>query len=323
MAEIGAFRSSDETLRDLRTICRLQLSEVGQMIREAARQWLEDRGQRLGASLAFYTLLSMAPLVVIIVAVAGFVFGPKAAEGQLAWQVQNLVGPKEAMWVQTLIRAAYKPAVGSLATAASIATLFFSASSVVVELQDALNTIWHVPPGPVRSWLGDIVSFIKGRFYSFVVVLSSGILLLASLALSTWIAALGKWFHPFRIPEAALHVGIFVLSFLVIAFIFAAVYKVLPDVPLAWTDVIVGACVSSLLFTLGKQLIGLYLGKVSIGSAYGAAGSLVVILVWVYYSAQLFFLGAEFTKVYAQTRGSYRPNKVVEASDVHARVRPA
>jgi membrane protein len=251
------------------------------------------------------------------------VFGPKAAEGQLAWQIQNLVGIKEAMWMQTLIEAAYRPTVGSLAAVASIATLFFSASSVVVELQDALNTIWHVPPGPVRSWLGDIVAFIKGRFYSFVIVLCSGILLLASLALSTWIAALGKWFHPFRIPEAALHTGIFVLSFLVIACIFAAVYKVLPDVPLAWTDVIVGACVSSLLFTLGKQLIGLYLGKVSIGSPYGAAGSLVVILVWVYYSAQLFFLGAEFTKVYAQTCGSFRPNKVVEASDVHTHDRPA
>ena len=145
---------------------------------------------------------------------------------------------------------------------------------------------------------------MKSRFYPMALVLLGGLVLLASVAFSTWIAALGKFFRPFRIPEAVLHGGVFLLSFLVITMIFAVIYKILPNVRLAWTDVLVGACVSSLLFSAGKQLIALYLGKVGVGSAYGAAGSLVAVLIWIYYSAQFFFLGAEFTKVYARSHGS-------------------
>ena len=303
----GAVDSSGEALEEIRKMPRVPLSEWIYMIREAGNAWLEDQAQRLGASLAFYTLLSLAPLLVITVALTGLVFGREAANGQLAWQIQNLVGLDEARGLQALVQSAQRPTVGLFATMLSLATLAFSASSAAADLQDALNTIWHVSSPPARALFASLVDFARSRFYLLVLVLGGGVVLLASVAFSTWIAALGKFFHPFPIPEAILHAGVFLLSFLVITLIFAVIYKILPDVRLAWSDVIVGACVSSLLFTAGKQLIALYLGKVGVGSAYGAAGSLVVVLIWVYYSAQLFFLGAEFTKIYARTRGSHRP----------------
>jgi membrane protein len=284
---------------------QIALGEWIYMIREAGREWLADQAQRLGASLAFYTLLSLAPLLVITVALAGLVFGQEAANGQLAWQIQNLVGLDEARGLQAIVQSARRPAMGLFATVLSLITLTFSASSAAADLRDALNTIWHVSSPPAQGLCASLAQFARGRFYSLALVLGGGVVLLASVAFSTWIAALGKFFHPFPISEAALHSGVFLLSFLVITLIFAVIYKILPDVRLAWTDVIMGACVSSLLFTVGKQLIALYLGKIGVGSAYGAAGSLVVVLIWVYYSAQLFFLGAEFTKIYARVRGSH------------------
>ena len=302
-----AVDSHGEELEQLRKMPQVPLREWISMIREAGNEWLADQAQRLGASLAFYTLLSLAPLLVITVALAGLVFGREAAGGQLAWQIQNLVGLDEARGLQAVVQSAQRPALGLFATLLSLATLAFSASSAAAELQDALNTIWHVPSPPAHGLFANLVQFVRNRFNPLLLVLGGGVLLVASVAFSTWIATLGKFFHPFQIPEAALHAWLFLLSFLVITLIFAAIYKILPNVRLAWSDVIIGACVSSLLFTVGKQLIALYLGKLSVGSAYGAAGSLVVVLLWVYYSAQLFFLGAEFTKVYARTRGSHRP----------------
>jgi len=299
--------SGGEALEQLRQMPRVPWTEWISMIREAGNEWLEDRAQRLGASLAFYTLLSLAPLLVISVALAGLVFGREAANGQLAWQIQNLVGVDEARGLQAIVQYAQRPAVGLFATMLSLTTLVFSASSAAADLQDALNTIWHVSSAPAQGLYANVVYFAKSRFYPMLSVLGGGVVLLASVAFSTWIAALGKFFRPFPLPEAVLHAGEFLFSFLVITLIFAVIYKILPEVRLAWTDVIVGAGVSSLLFTVGKQLISLYLGKVGVGSAYGAAGSLVVVLIWVYYSAQLFFLGAEFTKIYARTRGSHRP----------------
>jgi membrane protein len=302
-----AVDSCGEELEQLRKMPQVPLREWISMIREAGNEWLADQAQRLGASLAFYTLLSLAPLLVITVALAGLVFGREAASGQLAWQIQNLVGLDEARGLQAIVQSAQRPAVGLFATLLSLATLAFSASSAAADLQDALNTIWHVPSPPAEGLFANLVQFVRSRFNPLLLVLGGGVLLVASLAFSTWIATLGKFFHPFRIPEAALHAGLFLLSFLVITLVFAAIYKILPNVRLTWSDVIIGACVSSLLFTVGKQLIALYLGKLSVGSAYGAAGSLVVVLIWVYYSAQLFFLGAEFTKIYARTRGSHSP----------------
>jgi membrane protein len=186
-----------------------------------------------------------------------------------------------------------------------VLTLIFGASAVVVELRDALNTIWRVPVPEAASGFQSILRFMKERFYSFGLILGVGFLLMVSLILNAGIAAVGSYFG-LILPtsEAFLHVIVFLMSFVVVTFLFAAIYKFLPDVDLKWSDVIVGASFTSLLFTVGKQLIGIYLGKASFGSTYGAAGSLVIVLMWVYYSAQLFFLGAEFTKVYTERIGS-------------------
>jgi membrane protein len=281
-------------------------SEMGALFGETFREWSDDRAQRLGASLAFYTLLSLAPLLVIVVGVAAFVFGREAVQGQLAWQIQTLVGRNAAQAVQTLIQSAQKPATGVIATILSLLTLLFGASSVVMELYDALNTIWHVPCSNTNSIAGSFWSFAKDRIFSFALVLGAGLLLLGSLLWSTWIALMGKLFGSFLpIPEFLLHLANFVVSFLAITLVFGAIYKIVPRVHLTWSDVLVGASVTSLVFTIGKQLIALYLGKESFASTYGAAGSLVMLLVWVYYSAQLFFLGAEFTKIYTKRVGSH------------------
>jgi membrane protein len=294
-----------EILRSVREFCSLRLKELLGLFKETVSEWVSDRAPRLGASLAFYTLLSLAPLLVVIVAVAALVYGEEAARGQLVWQIQGLVGPDGARAIQELVQGAYKPGTGVIATLLGFLTLTFGASSVVVELRDALNTIWHVPFDRGNTGLSNIFRLVKDRFYSFAMILGVGFLLLVSLVLNAWIAAMGKFFaSALPTPEWLLHVATFLISFLVITFLFAAIYKMLPDFRLQWSDVAVGASVTSLLFTIGKQLIGLYLGKTSFGSTYGAAGSLVIVLVWVYYSAQLFFLGAEFTKVYTKTFGS-------------------
>ena len=295
-----------ESGRNFRRIFHLRLKDFGQLMSESASEWNNDNVPSLGAALAFYALLSLAPLVVVIVAVGAVVFGQKAAEGQLAWEIQGVVGLEQARAVQSVIRSAIKPEGGSFATLLSIVTLALGATAVVVELQDALNFIWHVPVDPGKTGLASIPSLLKQRVYSFVMVLGVGFLLLISLIISAWISAMGKVFGSMLpIHQSVLHTVNFFVSFLVITFLFAAVYKIMPDVELQWSDVLVGASVTSLIFTIGKQLIGLYLGRTAVGSSYGAAGSLVVILVWVYYSAQLFFFGAEFTKVYTRKFGSH------------------
>jgi len=294
-----------EILHHIREFSYLRLKELLGVFKETVSEWVNDKAPRLGASLAFYTLLSLAPLLIVIVAVAALVYGQEAARVQLVWQIQGLVGPDGARAIQGLVQGAYKPGTGVIATLLGFLTLAFGASSVVVELRDALNTIWHVPFDRSNTGLSNIFRLVKHRFYSFAMILGVGFLLLVSLVLNAWIAAMGKFFaSALPTPESLLHVATFLISFLVITFLFAAIYKMLPDVRLQWSDVAVGASVTSLLFAIGKQLIGLYLGKTSFGSTYGAAGSLVIVLVWVYYSAQLFFLGAEFTKVYTKTFGS-------------------
>ena len=295
-----------EMMRHIRDFSHLRVKELLGIFKETVSEWVNDRAPRLGASLAFYTLLSLAPLLVVVVAVAGLVYGQEAARGQLVWQIQGLVGPDGAQAIQGLVKGAYKPGTGVIATVLGVVTLAFGASSVVVELGDALNTIWHVPLDPGNNGLSSIFRLVKERFYSFAMILGVGFLLLVSLVLNAWIAAMGRFVaSALPTPESLLHMAAFLISFLVTTFMFAAIYKILPDVRLQWSDVAIGASVTSLLFTIGKQLIGLYLGKTSFGSTYGAAGSLVVVLVWVYYSAQLFFLGAEFTKVHTKSFGSH------------------
>jgi membrane protein len=302
--------TSREILRHLKLFSHLHLKEMGQVLGQTFDEWTNDNVQRLGASLSFFTLLSLAPLVVVVVAVGAMIFGQKAAEGQFAWDTRNMIGPVGAQAIQELIRGAYKPGAGTLATILSMLTLLFGATSVAVELHDALNTIWHVPgkTGKFSTRLSDLV---KERFSSLLLVAGGGFILVVSLIWSAWVAAMGRYFGSvLALPEVVLHLLTFFVSSVAITLVFAAIYKFVPDVQLKWSDVIVGACFSALVFAIGKQLLALYLGKVSLGSAYGAAGSLVTVLVWVYYSAQLFFLGAEFTKVYAKTYGSHFARKL-------------
>jgi membrane protein len=294
-----------ESGRNFRRIFRLRLTDIAGLMREAANDWSDDNALRLSASLAFYTLLSLAPLLVLIVAVAALAFGRKAAEGQLAWEIQGMVGLEQARALEAVIRTALKPDGSVIATVFSVVTLAIGATSVVVELQDALNDIWHVPH-PNTSGFAGILILVRQRFFSLAMVLGVGFLLLVSLLASAWIGAIDKSVGSMLpTPGFSLHLLSFLISFVVITFLFGAIYKIMPDVELKWSDVFVGASFTSLIFTTGKQLIGLYLGRAGIGSSYGAAGSLVIILVWVYYSAQLFFFGAEFTKVYARKYGSH------------------
>jgi membrane protein len=280
-------------------------------MKETVGAWNDDNIPRLGAALAFYTLLSLAPLLVVVVAIAGIAYGKQAAEGQLFWQIRDLVGPEGARAIQGLLEGAYKPGTGALATGLGLLTLAFGASSVVGELREALNTIWHVPVSSNSLGFSSVLALVKGRLYSFALVLGVGFLLLVSLVLNACLAAIGKFFGGFLpAPEGVLQVAISLVSFLVITVLFAAIYKLMPDVRLKWSDVTVGASFTALLFTAGKYLIGLYLGKASFGSTYGAAGSLVIVLVWVYYSSQLFFLGAEFTKIYTKKFGSHLREKL-------------
>jgi membrane protein len=270
-------------------------------------QWSRDNAPRLAASLAYYTILSSAPLLVISIAVADRVFGLQAVQGQLAWEIQTLVGGDAAQAIQAVLRDAHRPTTGLIATILSIATLIIGASSVVEELHSALNLIWGIPDPDAGSWFANIVVLIKQRLYASLVVLAAGCLLPISLMASIAIATAGRFFRPLLpTPEWVLHLAAFSASFFIVMLLFGAIYKLLPDVRLRWSDVAIGASVTSLLFEIGKHLLAIYLGRVGFESTYGAAWTLVVFLVWVYYSAQLFFLGAEFTKVYARRFGSHR-----------------
>jgi membrane protein len=275
----------------------LLLKALPQVFRQASSEWINDNAPRLGASLAFYTLLSLAPVIVIAVAVAAVVYGQEAAQGRLASDIQDIAGHDVARTIQEMIIRAYQPRTGVIATLLGLATLAFGASSMFVELHGAMNTIWDVPLPHDQTNAATIIRLIRDRFYSFATVLGIGFLLLVSLVLNAWIAAMG-----IAVPRFAT----FLILYLVIAVLFATLYKIVPDVTLKWSDVALGALITSLLFTIGKQLIGLYFAHASFGSTYSAAGSPMIVLLWVYYSAQLFFWGAEFSKVYTRTMGSQR-----------------
>ena len=277
------------------------------LVREVFDRWSEDDAPRMAAALAYYTILSAAPLLVVSVTLAGLILGKQAAQGQLAWEIHALVGGQAAQSIQALISNARKPSSGLISGALSIVILIVGASSVVVELHAALNNIWSVPEMDAGNWLGNIMLFLKQRFYSAVVVAGAGCLLLFSLLVSVAITTAARISHSLLpLPDWALHAVTLAGSWIVVTVLFGAIYKLLPDVRLQWADVIVGASVTSLLFTIGKQLLAIYLAHEGFASTYGAAWTLVLLLVWVYYSAQLFFLGAEFTKVYAHHYGSHR-----------------
>ena len=265
------------------------------MSRQASSDWIDDNAPRLGAAVAFYTLLSLAPVIVIAVALSAVVYGQAAAEGRLASELGGLAGPEVARTIQEIVKGGHQPRIGLIATLLGLAILAFGASSVFVELRDDLNTIWHVMLPPYRNNAATVIRLIRERFYSFALVLGTGFLLLFSLVLNSWMAA-----TRLSVPRAAT----WIISYLLIAVLFAALYGIVPDVELKWNDVALGAAITSLLFTIGKELMGLYFAHASFGSTYSAAGSPIVVLLWVYYSAQLFFWGAEFTKVYTKTVGS-------------------
>lgn len=273
------------------------------LLKQTFKEFGEDKAPRLGAALAYYTVFSIAPLLLIAVAIAGLVFGQEAAQNEISAQLGGLMGPATAEALESMVQAAAKPKSGALATIIGLVTLMFGASGVFAQLNDALDTIWNVE----RKKKGGIANTIRERFLSMAMVCGIGFLLLVSLVFDAMISAMGKSVGD-RLPggEALLQGAQLLVSFALVTVLFAAIFKFLPDIRIAWRDVWLGAILTSVLFVLGKFALGLYIGKAAASSTYGAAGSLVVLLLWVYWSAQILFLGAEFTQVYARSLGSLK-----------------
>ncbi len=278
----------------------MPLTRILRLFRRALWAWWEDNALHLGAALAYYTLFAIAPVLLIAIAIAGFVFGPEAVRGEIVGQLQGLVGPDGAQAVQAMLEGASRRQSGVVATIVGSITFLFAATGAFLELQTVLDTIWRVKPKPQVDWR----AFITDRLRSFGIVVAIGFLLLVSLAVSAALAAASGWINRRAPGLPALWQFINAVASLgVITALFAMLYKFLPDVELEWRDVVTGAFVTALFFTIGKQVIGLYLGQSAVASSYGAAGSVIVLLLWVYYSSQIVLLGAEFTRLYTEERG--------------------
>ena len=272
------------------------------LLREVYDEWRKDNALGLGAALAYYTIFSMAPLLVLVIAIAGLVFGRAAAQGEIVAQITSLVGPAPAQMIQDMIARASGPKAGALATLVSLAAMALGASGVFGQLQQAFNQIWDAPPprGGFRAQL-------RRRAATFGMILGVGFLLVVSLVVSAALAAVHELIaRHLPIASRILPALNFFVSLAVVTALFAMIYKVLPDVEMSWRDVWLGAVVTALLFTIGKTLLALYLGRAGVASVYGAAGSFVLVLLWIYYSAQILFIGAEFTEVYSRRYGSRR-----------------
>jgi membrane protein len=270
-------------------------------LKQAFLAWNEHEAPRFGAALSFYSIVSLAPLVILVMAIVSLAVGHSAAQDQIISEVQTLIGADGAKAVQTVIEHSKEPATGGFASVIGVITLLFGASGVFAELQSALNKIWDVKPTSESN----IVSLIKARSFAFGMVLAVGFLLLVSLIVSAALAALGKFAGEILpLPELVMATMNFIVSFAGVSVLFALLFKYVPNATIHWIDVWEGATVTALLFTIGKSLIGLYLGKAAVGSAYGAAGSLIVVVLWVYYSAMIFLFGAELTRVRARSRSS-------------------
>jgi membrane protein len=292
----------------------MNVKQIWDLVKTAASSWVEDYAQSMGAALAYYTMFSIAPLLLIVIAIAGLVFGEEAARGAIFSQLQGMMGQEGATAVQGLLQSVNKPAAGVTATVIGAVLLLVGATTVFGELQDDLDRIWRAPE---RDKTSGIWGLLRTRLLSFGMILGIGFLLIVSLVVSAALAAFGEWWAPlFGGWEVLANIVNFAISFAMTTAIFAMIYKIMPRVSIAWHDVWIGAAVTSLLFTIGKFLIGLYIGKSGISSGFGAAGSLVVVLVWVYYSAQIFLMGAEFTWVYAHSFGSRKgqmpPDRMAE-----------
>ena len=282
----------------------MTVKDLWDLVKAAASAWVNDYAQSMGAALAYYTMFSIAPLLLIVISIAGLVFGDQAARGEIFMQLEGMLGASGATAVQGLLESVRQPTQSVTATVFGIVLLLIGASSVFGELQDALDRIWRAPRSPGQSGMWGLV---RARLLSFGMILGIGFLLMVSLLASAALAALTKWWGPMFSHWAPVASIIeLASSFLVITLVFAMIYKIMPRVKIDWKDVWIGAAATSLLFTAGKFLIGVYIGRSGIASGFGAAASLVVVLVWVYYSAQIFLLGAEFTWAYAHKFGSRR-----------------
>ena len=292
----------------------MNIQTIWTMLKATYTQWSNDKASQLAAALAFYTAISIAPLLVLVIAVVGFFLGEEAAQGQLVGQLRSLMGEQAAQFTETAIANANKPTAGGIASLLSIAVLLWGSTNVFAQLQNSLNAIWNVEQKPG----GGIWTVIRTRLLSFGMVLGLGFLLLVSLFLSTVLTALTTSFNQF-LPgvDWLWQLLNYVLSLGVMTLLFGLIFKVLPDIQVAWKDVWIGAALTAVLFTIGQFALGLYLSNQ--GSAYGVAGSLAVFLLWVYYSAQILFFGAEFTQIYATQYGQgvkAAANAVMEAQPV-------
>ena len=299
---------------------RPTLHDLAVLARRAVVAWIDDYAPSMGAALAFYTLFSLAPLLLIALSVAGMALGAEAARGELFGQLRELLGPAGASAVESLLASAREPAGGIVGTIVGVVTLVIGATAVFGELRDALDRIWRAPADARRRPPG-VLGLLQGRLLSFGMVVALGFLLVVSLVASATVAAVTRHWSPEVAGwEPVAWVLDAALALLIVTTLFALVFKALPSVRVAWRDVWTGAAVTALLFTAGKVAIGLYIGRSGVASGFGAAGSLIAVLVWVYWSAQVFLLGAEFTWLYATTYGSRRP---VDAAQQNGRTSPA
>ncbi|BDM78843.1 YihY/virulence factor BrkB family protein [Acaryochloris marina] len=279
----------------------MSFDNVFWLLKVTGLEWQRDKASRLAAALAYYTAFSLAPVLVIVIAIASLAFNQSTVQGQVMAQFKEWLGPDGAAIIRVMVRGTYLQGSGMRDTLGSLVLLFVGSTGLFTNLKDALNSIWKIQPAPDRGWKG----FVRDRFFAFVMVLGVGLVLILILGLSTWLTAVShsastyvsSWIHVGRILDS-------VFSLSIITFIVALIYKYLPDVEIQWSDVWIGSFLTSLLFSVGKFLISLYLSRNSLSSTYGAAGSLAVVLLWVNYSAQIFFFGAELTKVYTNRFGS-------------------
>ncbi len=279
----------------------MHFKSLFRLFKTAIANWQADHAPSMGAALSYYTVFSIAPLLLIVIAVAALIYGQDIAQAALMDEARGLIGENGARALEGMLASAQKPKQGLVASVLGVVALIVGATTVFSEIESDLNRIWKAEPDTRSGWW----HFIHTRLLSFGLILAIGFLLIVSLVVSAAISLWGKyWSSWFGGMEALLHVANFLVSVAIITVLFAMIYKLMPRVDIRWRDVWVGAFATSVLFSLGKFLIGLYIGKSGVESSYGAAGALVVLLLWVYYSAQIFFLGAEFTKVYAESHGS-------------------
>lgn len=275
------------------------------MVREAASAWSDDYAPSMGAALSYYSVFSLAPLLFIVISVAGLIFGAEAARGEVFGQLQGLMGDEAAAAIEAMLAGLRTPERGVTSALIGVLVLFVGATTVFGELQDALDRIWRVPARERQGGFFGLWGLLRARMLSFGMILGIAFLLMVSLVMSAAISALGKWWSgAFGEWELLLQAVNALVGYAMTTVVFALIYKYIPRVAVSWRDVWLGAAVTALLFTIGRTLIGLYIGKSGIASGFGAAGSVAIIFVWVYYSAQIFLLGAEFTHVYATRCGS-------------------